>query len=142
MGKDVSILAQKAIMVYISRKKCRKVGYGVKKSTKGQVIPLKISSSFSKCSNLADTMHCNLFVGALVASSSLLVYALPSTDSSKINAGLRLIKTSEADPGIWVTEDEKIEQYTAKNINFIDITDITVCSVKVLRYVCSLIRNV
>ncbi|KAK0100297.1 hypothetical protein ONS95_008255 [Cadophora gregata] len=67
----------------------------------------------------------NLFLGALVASSSLLVSALPSTDSSKINAGLRLIKTSEADPGIWVTEDEKIEKYTAKNIKFIDITDIT-----------------
>jgi len=61
-----------------------------------------------------------------VASSSLLVSALPSTFSSKVNAGLRLIKTSEADPGIWVTEDEKIEKYTAKNINFIDITDITV----------------
>ncbi|PVH78862.1 peptidase family M28 [Cadophora sp. DSE1049] len=70
-------------------------------------------------------MLCNLVLGALVASSSLLVSALPSTDSSKINAGLRLIKTSEADPGIWVTEDEKIEKYTAKNINFIDITDIT-----------------
>lgn len=72
-------------------------------------------------------MHFNLLFGAIVASSSVLVSALPATDSSKINAGLRLIKTSEADPGIWVTEDEKIEKYTAKNINFIDITDITVC---------------
>ncbi|KAL2072818.1 hypothetical protein VTL71DRAFT_12161 [Oculimacula yallundae] len=70
-------------------------------------------------------MHFKLCLGALAASSSLLVSALPSTDSSKINAGLRLIKTSEADPGRWVTEDEKIEQYTAKNIGFVDITDIT-----------------
>ena len=130
MGKDVSTLALKAVMIYNSRKKCRKVRYGLKKSTKGRVFPLKVSSSDSKCPNLAEfIMHCNLFIGALVASSSLLVSALPSTDSSKINSGLRLIKTSEADPGIWVTEDEKIEQYTAKNIKFIDITDITVCSV-------------
>lgn len=64
--------------------------------------------------------------GALVASSSLLVSALPSTDSSNVNTGLRLIKTSEADPGTWVTEDEKVASYVAKNINFIDVTDITV----------------
>lgn len=75
-------------------------------------------------------MHFKLCLGALAASSSLLVSALPSADSSKVNAGLRLIKTSEADPGVWVTEDEKIEKYTAKNINFIDITDITVHSLQ------------
>ncbi|KAH8685371.1 peptidase family M28, partial [Tricladium varicosporioides] len=37
---------------------------------------------------------------------------------------LRLIKTSELDPGVWVTEDQKIENYVAKGIYFIDITDI------------------
>ncbi len=68
------------------------------------------------------------YVGVLVASSSLLVSALPSTDSSNVNTDLRLIKTSEIDPGTWVTEEEKVEKYVAKNINFVDVTDITVPS--------------
>lgn len=37
--------------------------------------------------------------------------------------GLRLIKTSDEDPGVWVTEDEKFEQFVAKKIGFVDITD-------------------
>jgi leucyl aminopeptidase len=63
---------------------------------------------------------------ALVASSTLVVAAPPSIREGKLDAGLRLIKTSEADPGIWVTEDQKIEQYVSNNIPFIDITDIKV----------------
>ncbi|KAK2596870.1 hypothetical protein N8I77_012757 [Diaporthe amygdali] len=39
------------------------------------------------------------------------------------DAARRLIKTSEFDPGTWVREDEKIENYVAKGINFVDITD-------------------
>ncbi|CZT49165.1 related to leucyl aminopeptidase [Rhynchosporium secalis] len=61
----------------------------------------------------------------LFATSLSLVSALPPTDVRVANDGsLRLIKTSEADPGTWVTEDQKIEQYVAKNIGFIDVTDI------------------
>lgn len=37
--------------------------------------------------------------------------------------GMRLIKTSEDAPAIWVTEDEKFDLYMAKRIHFIDITD-------------------
>jgi hypothetical protein len=37
--------------------------------------------------------------------------------------GLRLIKTADEDPGVWVTEDEKFEQFVAKKIGFVDITD-------------------
>lgn len=37
--------------------------------------------------------------------------------------GLRLVKTSDEDPGGWVTEDEKFEQFTSKKIGFVDITD-------------------
>ncbi|KAL8951608.1 MAG: hypothetical protein Q9222_002434 [Ikaeria aurantiellina] len=51
--------------------------------------------------------------------------AAPAIDSqSKVKQGLRLIKTSEADSGTWVTEEEKISNYTAKRINYVDITDI------------------
>lgn len=39
---------------------------------------------------------------------------------------LRLLKTSETDPGTWVREDEKIEKYVARHIDFIDVTDIAV----------------
>jgi len=56
---------------------------------------------------------------ALLASSAWLASAVPSD-------GLRLIKTSPEDLGVWVTEEEKITEYTAKGKHFIDITDITV----------------
>ncbi|KAG9239526.1 putative leucine aminopeptidase 1 [Amylocarpus encephaloides] len=69
-------------------------------------------------------MQFKLSVGALVAVSSLLVFAAPAADRLKINAGLRLIKVSEEDAGTWVTEEDKVTKYVAKNTNFIDITDI------------------
>lgn len=37
--------------------------------------------------------------------------------------GLRLVKTSEEDPGIWLTEEEKFDQLISKKIGFVDITD-------------------
>lgn len=42
------------------------------------------------------------------------------------DAALRLIKVSESDPGTWVREDEKIENYVAKGVNFVDITGMSV----------------
>jgi leucyl aminopeptidase len=42
------------------------------------------------------------------------------------DASLRLIKVSESDPGTWVREDDKIEKYVAKGINFVDVTDMSV----------------
>lgn len=50
-----------------------------------------------------------------------------NADASIIaDASLRLIKVSESDPGTWVREDEKIEKYVAKGINFVDVTNMTV----------------
>ena len=75
-------------------------------------------------------MHYVSVISALVASASL-VTAVPATDKFvRPNTDLRLIKTSEADPGTWVTDDEKITNYVAKKIGFIDITDITVSKSK------------
>lgn len=51
------------------------------------------------------------------------------TSSVTADATLRLIKTSEEDTGTWVSEDEKIENYVAKGVNFIDITDMNVSGV-------------
>ena len=63
-------------------------------------------------------------LAALLAASSLAT-AIPAPNAQvKPDPNLRLIKTSEADPGIWVTEEDKISKYKAKKINFIDITDI------------------
>ncbi|KAK7423669.1 hypothetical protein QQX98_000859 [Neonectria punicea] len=62
---------------------------------------------------------------ALLASSQL-IHAAPATHAEAQQDGsLRLIKTSEEDPGTWVTEEEKFELYTSKSIGFVDITDIT-----------------
>ncbi|KAK1965014.1 peptidase family M28 [Colletotrichum eremochloae] len=68
-------------------------------------------------------MHLNAVLAILAASQAVL--AAPATDEMQVNPGLRLIKTSEADPGTWVTEEQKIENYVNKNIGFVDITDIT-----------------
>lgn len=71
-------------------------------------------------------MHLSAILPVFLASLSL-VAALPPTEARVANDGnLRLIKTSEADPGTWVTEEQKITNYVAKNIGFIDITDIKV----------------
>lgn len=64
---------------------------------------------------------------ALIATASL-VAAVPAAEKFvRPNPDLRLIKTSHADPGVWVTDEEKIVNYVAKNIPFIDVTDVTVC---------------
>jgi hypothetical protein len=70
-------------------------------------------------------MHLKTSLGALVATSSLLVLAAPTAESTTKDVNLRLIKTSETE-ATWVTEEEKITKYVAKNINFIDVTDIKV----------------
>jgi bacterial leucyl aminopeptidase len=77
-------------------------------------------------------MHLSPYLLALATSSFFqAISAAPSSTSSQIERGLRLIKTSEADAGTWVTEEEKIEKYVARDINFIDITDIKVCPTSV-----------
>lgn len=64
---------------------------------------------------------------AVLASAAHLASAAPAAESNKQNAPLRLIKTSEEDPGRWVTEEEKAKLVLgSKRINFIDITDIQV----------------
>jgi hypothetical protein len=40
--------------------------------------------------------------------------------------GLRLVKTSDDDPGTWMTEEEKFDKLISKKIGFSDITDTTV----------------
>jgi bacterial leucyl aminopeptidase len=61
----------------------------------------------------------NLFL--LGISSACLISAAPSLPG----AGLSLIKSSPTDPGTWVTEEQKLTEYHAKDIKFVDITDIT-----------------
>jgi bacterial leucyl aminopeptidase len=64
-------------------------------------------------------------VFTLLATSAWSVAAVPTTGSAKPDHGLRLIMTSPGDPGRWVTEEQKIRDYKAKGIGFVDITDIT-----------------
>jgi bacterial leucyl aminopeptidase len=65
-----------------------------------------------------------LLAWAAVAAAGPLGHAdtSPARDASL----LRLIKVSESDPGTWVREDDKVEKYVAKGVNFIDITDMSV----------------
>lgn len=73
-------------------------------------------------------MHFHCVCGLLVAAASFTA-ASPfnhAETSVTADATLRLIKVSESDPGTWVREDEKIEDYVAKGINFVDITDMSV----------------
>ncbi|KAI1174253.1 Zn-dependent exopeptidase [Nemania sp. FL0916] len=59
---------------------------------------------------------------------AVLVAALPLAFAAVRSAPrpateLRLVKTSEEDPGTWMTEEEKFEKLTSKRIGFMDITD-------------------
>lgn len=65
-----------------------------------------------------------MLVKASLLALPVLGLATPSPRHSS-QPGLRLVKTSASDPGQWVTEDQKYEYFTSKNIRFIDITDIT-----------------
>lgn len=67
-------------------------------------------------------MHFQSCIPSLLLSIATLVASLPADNAA---AGLRLIKTSEEDPGTWVSAEAKISEYLAKDIHFIDITDIT-----------------
>lgn len=70
-------------------------------------------------------MHLTSIISVFIASATIVTAVPPSDRSIRIDKGLRLIKTSEADPGIWVTDEEKIVNYVSKKIGFIDVTDIT-----------------
>jgi hypothetical protein len=61
----------------------------------------------------------------LLTSAAWSVAAAPAIESLGTAAGRRLIKTSPADPGQWVTEEQKIKDYKSKGIGFVDVTDIT-----------------
>ncbi|KAL2271426.1 hypothetical protein VTJ83DRAFT_797 [Remersonia thermophila] len=69
-------------------------------------------------------MHLQKFV-SLLAGSACLAAAAPAAVADTTASELRLIKTSPEDPGVWVTEEQKFTEYTAKGKHFIDITDIT-----------------
>lgn len=66
-------------------------------------------------------MLCKAVLAALWVAGSL-VHAAPAATEKA--SGLRLIKTSASDSGTWVSEEDKITKYRAKNVNFVDITDI------------------
>ncbi|KAI0803683.1 Zn-dependent exopeptidase [Xylaria sp. FL0064] len=62
-------------------------------------------------------------VGAILPLALAAVRSEPRPILSKPAAELRLVKTSEDDAGIWITEEEKFEKFTSKRIGFMDITD-------------------
>lgn len=66
---------------------------------------------------------------AVLAAASQLVSAAPAArgDEASAPAGQRLIKTSEEDPGQWVTEEGKAALVkSSQRTGFIDITDVQV----------------
>lgn len=71
-------------------------------------------------------MHLLPFLVTFLTSAQLAV-AAPAKEADIVDTTLRLIKTSETDLGTWVTEEEKLTNYVAKGIGFVDITDISVC---------------
>jgi leucyl aminopeptidase len=75
-------------------------------------------------------MYLTTLLAVFAASSCALVSAkvpisIYTSRATPPGPGLRLIKTSEQDPGRWMTDDEKLD-YVGKHIHFIDITDIEV----------------
>jgi leucyl aminopeptidase len=64
-----------------------------------------------------------VLVALLAAFSRGLAAPATAPDTTR-STDLRLVKRSEADPGIWLTEDQILERLASKNTGFIDITDI------------------
>ncbi|GJN71032.1 hypothetical protein PLIIFM63780_002377 [Purpureocillium lilacinum] len=68
-------------------------------------------------------MHVNAAL-AILAASCPLALAAPAESVPAGRTSLRLVKTSEKDPGQWVDEKDFWNKFISKNINFVDITDI------------------
>jgi bacterial leucyl aminopeptidase len=64
-------------------------------------------------------------LGVAVLEISTVFGAVIADDSSPSRHAddLRLVKTSDDDPGTWMTEEEKYERFTSKRLGFVDITD-------------------
>lgn len=62
-------------------------------------------------------------LGAAILEISTGFGAVLSGTSSRHAEGLRLIKTSEDDPGTWMTEEEKHQRFVSRRSGFVDITD-------------------
>ena len=59
-------------------------------------------------------------------------HSLAASSSGDVGP-LRLLKTSDDDPGTWVTEEEKIHDYMLKHVHFMDVTETQVC----LAFICA-----
>ncbi|KAJ9144189.1 Peptide hydrolase [Pleurostoma richardsiae] len=57
-----------------------------------------------------------------VAASAVIATASPGRSVERRDEVLRLIKTSEADPGTWMTEAEKIANFGTKRGGWLDVT--------------------
>ncbi|UNI16595.1 Bacterial leucyl aminopeptidase [Purpureocillium takamizusanense] len=68
-------------------------------------------------------MHVNAALVVLAASCPL-AFAAPAGSVAPGRGSLRLVKTSEQDPGQWVDEKDFWSKFTSKGITFIDITDV------------------
>lgn len=78
---------------------------------------------------------------ALVASAQLATAASLVRSSTELSKGLRLVKTSEADPGSWVHPDDYFDRFTSKGLGFIDITEIQVCRPTCPPFLATLLTN-
>ncbi|KAI1343628.1 hypothetical protein F5Y15DRAFT_411489 [Xylariaceae sp. FL0016] len=62
--------------------------------------------------------------GALLLQVSVALAAVPAEPLvSRLDEGLRLVKTSDDDVGTWMTEEEKFDQLISKHVGFMDVTD-------------------
>lgn len=62
-------------------------------------------------------------LAAALVASQLATAASLTRSPHGFSKGLRLVKTSEADPGQWVHPDDFFDRFTSKGLGFIDITD-------------------
>jgi hypothetical protein len=88
-------------------------------------VPTTGNSGSPSITNMRPAILLSLGAASLVAAIPPANKMAPTDKGFRIDPDLRLIKTSELDPGVWVTEEEKIVNYVSKKIGFIDITDIT-----------------
>lgn len=68
------------------------------------------------------TNFATLLLAGLAAAAAPLLPGGDEVADARVQ-GLHLVKTSDKDPGTWMTEEEKFERLISKRIGFADITD-------------------
>lgn len=87
---------------------------------------LNANHSYNRPSSYANPFTMRVIAAlAFTGAFFRVAHAAPAAGpiGNKADSSLRLIQTSEADAGTWISEGDFFDQFISKDIGFVDITD-------------------